>query len=383
MRSTRRSGCAAGATGRESSAARARPTPATTRLGRGARTTCCISSTGMRRAIRPKTLPRRSPCGCNRKRAGGAEYAGWPALAKLEFVDELMAELAGRTPSKRDRSFIAPMTRQQPNASASTIDAARISSDGREQRYDSWLMRVFAPRNAAAPTLSAERCLSDVKPQLTRTLLRAHGRASLSRFSGAARRAPPRAQSRSHASRLATRRRATRHAAARARAGRPATPQRGDLFPMRKYRILLMVHKTLVPPDDFSGMSESQIDDFRTEYDVLQHAAPPGPRRARRRHRRSPDRASRDDRRVAPARGLQSARRVLGHHFLRPLRRRLPRAHAAALHGLQSARHDVVARQGADETRARHAPRRDTGVQAVPVRPPLSRAEPPRPSRCS
>jgi D-alanine-D-alanine ligase len=38
---------------------------------------------------------------------------------------------------------------------------------------------------------------------------------------------------------------------------------------MRKSRILLMTHKTLVPPDDISGLSESQIDDFRTEHDVL------------------------------------------------------------------------------------------------------------------
>jgi D-alanine-D-alanine ligase len=37
---------------------------------------------------------------------------------------------------------------------------------------------------------------------------------------------------------------------------------------MRKYRILLMTHETLVPPDDIRGMSESEIDDFRTEYDV-------------------------------------------------------------------------------------------------------------------
>jgi D-alanine-D-alanine ligase len=37
----------------------------------------------------------------------------------------------------------------------------------------------------------------------------------------------------------------------------------------RKYRILLMVEKTLVPPDDVSGLTESQIDEFRTEYDVL------------------------------------------------------------------------------------------------------------------
>jgi D-alanine-D-alanine ligase len=38
---------------------------------------------------------------------------------------------------------------------------------------------------------------------------------------------------------------------------------------MRKHRILLMVHKTLVPPEDVAGMSESEIDEFRTEYDVL------------------------------------------------------------------------------------------------------------------
>src|SRR5688572_20021173 len=38
---------------------------------------------------------------------------------------------------------------------------------------------------------------------------------------------------------------------------------------MRKSRILLMTHKTLVPPEDLSGLSESQIDDFRTEHDVL------------------------------------------------------------------------------------------------------------------
>ena len=38
---------------------------------------------------------------------------------------------------------------------------------------------------------------------------------------------------------------------------------------MRKYRILLMVEKKLVPPEDISGMSEAQIDEFRTEYDIL------------------------------------------------------------------------------------------------------------------
>jgi D-alanine-D-alanine ligase len=45
---------------------------------------------------------------------------------------------------------------------------------------------------------------------------------------------------------------------------------------MRKHKILLMVHKTLVPPDDVSGLTEAQIDEFRTEYDVLHTLRRPG-----------------------------------------------------------------------------------------------------------
>ncbi len=41
------------------------------------------------------------------------------------------------------------------------------------------------------------------------------------------------------------------------------------LASMRKHRILLMTHSTLVPPADVSGLSELQLDIFRTEYDVL------------------------------------------------------------------------------------------------------------------
>jgi D-alanine-D-alanine ligase len=38
---------------------------------------------------------------------------------------------------------------------------------------------------------------------------------------------------------------------------------------MKKQRILLMVHKALIPPEDVSGMSDGEIDRFRTEYNVL------------------------------------------------------------------------------------------------------------------
>ncbi|MDX1562804.1 MAG: D-alanine--D-alanine ligase, partial [Gammaproteobacteria bacterium] len=38
---------------------------------------------------------------------------------------------------------------------------------------------------------------------------------------------------------------------------------------MRRHRILLMVHEALVPPSDIAGLSETEIDVFRTEYNVL------------------------------------------------------------------------------------------------------------------
>jgi hypothetical protein len=40
-------------------------------------------------------------------------YEGWPALAKLEYVDELMAELAGRRPSVRSRLRVDPISRNR------------------------------------------------------------------------------------------------------------------------------------------------------------------------------------------------------------------------------------------------------------------------------
>ena len=37
---------------------------------------------------------------------------------------------------------------------------------------------------------------------------------------------------------------------------------------MKNLRVLVLVHETLVPPEDVSGYSEQQIDEWRTEYDV-------------------------------------------------------------------------------------------------------------------
>jgi D-alanine-D-alanine ligase len=40
---------------------------------------------------------------------------------------------------------------------------------------------------------------------------------------------------------------------------------------MKKLRILVAVHETLIPPDSLDGHSQKEIDEWRTEYDVVSH----------------------------------------------------------------------------------------------------------------
>jgi hypothetical protein len=99
-----------------------------------------------------------------------ADYTGWPALAKLEFVDRLMTELAGHPPTTRDRSVVAPLTDNRRTLREHYRRRATFS-DG-VPRYDEWLVRVFTPDPAGR---SAEQLLTELKPRLMRALL-AHSR---------------------------------------------------------------------------------------------------------------------------------------------------------------------------------------------------------------
>ena len=38
---------------------------------------------------------------------------------------------------------------------------------------------------------------------------------------------------------------------------------------MKRLRTLVVVHSTLVPPDTLEGHSEKEIEEWRTEYDVV------------------------------------------------------------------------------------------------------------------
>ena len=101
-----------------------------------------------------------------------AEYSGWPALAKLEFVDRLMAELATRKPSKRDRSFIAPLAHNSRTLGEHYRRRSYFVRQPRAALRRLALAGVHAAQRLGASAASAERFLREVKPQLTQTLLR-------------------------------------------------------------------------------------------------------------------------------------------------------------------------------------------------------------------
>ena len=83
--------------------------PSTTRPSRTARASSCTSTPGTRRAIPTRTSPRRSRSGSTRSSNWRERYAGWPALKKLEYMDELMKELAGHPPRRVSRRKLAPL----------------------------------------------------------------------------------------------------------------------------------------------------------------------------------------------------------------------------------------------------------------------------------
>ena len=65
----------------------------------------------MRKVILTTTSPRLSQCGSRRARIWRKRYVGWPALKKLQYVDDLMAEIAGQRPTLTHRLRVDPINK--------------------------------------------------------------------------------------------------------------------------------------------------------------------------------------------------------------------------------------------------------------------------------
>jgi len=102
------------------------------------------------------------------------DYAGWPALEKLEYVDEIMAEVAAKRPRNTLRETAAPLrenrrTLQEHYRRSSTIE------DLSERRYDSWLLRSFPSRGRYPDAQSLGAYLREAESALRESVLKQTG----------------------------------------------------------------------------------------------------------------------------------------------------------------------------------------------------------------
>jgi hypothetical protein len=94
------------------------------------------------------------------------QYAGWPAIKKLEYVDRLMAEIARQTPPVRSRRRVEPLAALNLTLREHYRKKRLHYADDWPDFFDSDLTRLFStdPRHAHRPT--AASFLRKIRPEL-------------------------------------------------------------------------------------------------------------------------------------------------------------------------------------------------------------------------
>jgi hypothetical protein len=71
-------------------------------------------------------------------------YEGWPALRKLQYVDELMAEIAGQKPKLTRRIEVEPLRTQRKTLAEHYEEKLKHYSVDAPRTYDRDLLRIFS-----------------------------------------------------------------------------------------------------------------------------------------------------------------------------------------------------------------------------------------------
>src|ERR1700719_343411 len=99
-------------------------------------------------------------------------YAGWPALKKLEYVDELMAEIANQRPLHTRRERVDPLSQLTSTLAEHYEKKQAFYTFRPPKTYDRDLSRLFSadPRHHRAPPASAfiRRHRAHIKPLVSR-----------------------------------------------------------------------------------------------------------------------------------------------------------------------------------------------------------------------
>jgi len=99
-------------------------------------------------------------------------YAGWPALKKLEYVDELMEELRGKAPSVRSRARLEPVSRIRTTLRSYYAQKQALYAVEYPAVYDRELRRFFSDDPRHRDREPAARFLRRHRVEIRRTVSR-------------------------------------------------------------------------------------------------------------------------------------------------------------------------------------------------------------------
>jgi len=101
-----------------------------------------------------------------------SRYKGWPALRKLEYVDELMGEIAGTKPSLRSSRKVEPLSQSRTTLREHYRLKRLYYADEWPEFYDTDLRKLFSddPKYRTRPTAAA--FLRGVRPQVREAVAR-------------------------------------------------------------------------------------------------------------------------------------------------------------------------------------------------------------------
>ena len=99
-------------------------------------------------------------------------YAGWPALKKLQYVDELMQEIGPRPPLVRTRRRVEPIACNRTTLREHYAEKLRSYDVDTPDVYDRDLHRLFSDAPEHKRNLSAARFIARVQRDVRRTVAR-------------------------------------------------------------------------------------------------------------------------------------------------------------------------------------------------------------------
>jgi hypothetical protein len=99
-------------------------------------------------------------------------YADWPALRKLQYVDELMRELDGRKPPARSRRRLDPVSKMQKTLREHYAEKLRHRGVEAPTVYDRDLRRLFSDAPEDRKSRSAVRFIAGIRRDVRRVVAR-------------------------------------------------------------------------------------------------------------------------------------------------------------------------------------------------------------------